>query len=134
MATRILNPQATVKAIESIMIDSLEAIVPELDTAFTQALSDKAYAWPGRTVRSNGQVVSSPRDIIDTGELDSSQRLARESRTAWRWDWTAGHALLVHEGATLRGGGVYPARRWTGRAVLQYKPYVKFAREVAKRV
>jgi len=134
MATRITDPDATLRALENIMVGAAEVVVPEFDTALTQALSDRAYQWPGQTRRQNGQVVGSPRDIIDTGELDSSQSLTRESRTAWRWRWTAPHALIVHEGATLRNGTELPARRWTRRAVQQYRPFVKFAREVAKRV
>ena len=134
MATRIVNPTATARAIEDILVSAAEKIVPELDTALTQAISDRTYAWPRRTVRSNGQTVGSPRDIIDTGELDSSQSLTRQGRTEWLWRWTADHALIVHEGATLRSGTVLPARRWTGRAVQQYKPQEKFAREVSRRV
>lgn len=133
MATRIVNPAATVKAIESVMVDSLAAIVPGLDTALTQAISARVYQWPRRTVRSNGQTVGSPRDIIDTGDLDSSQRLTRESALVWRWDWTAEHALFVHEGVTLRNGTEMPARRWTVRAVEQFNPNAKFAREVRSR-
>jgi hypothetical protein len=130
----IVNPAATVNAIEALLVDAAESVVLGLDSALTQALSDRAYDWPNRTVRSNGQTVSSPRDIIDTGELDSSQQLTRESRTVWRWDWTADHALIVHEGATLRNGTEIPARPWTKRGVEQYKPAAKFAQEVRRRV
>lgn len=134
MVTRIVDTAATVRALENILVGAAEAIVPELDTALTQAISARVYSGFGRTRRRNGQVVTNPRDIIDEGKLDSSQRLTRESRTAWRWDWTAGHALIVHEGATMRNGTEIPARRWTERAVEQYKPVTKFAREVRKRV
>ena len=112
----------------------MEQVVAGFDSALTQAISARAYPWPNRTRRRNGRTVSSPRDIIDTGELDSSQRLTRESRFVWRWDWTAAYALFVHEGVTLRNGTELPARRWTVRAVEQYKPVAKFAKEVRARV
>jgi hypothetical protein len=130
---QIVNPNATVKALEQIMLAAGEQVALGLDTAFTDKLSSREYDWPGPTRRANGQTVTTPRDIIDTGELDSSQQLLR-SRGEWLWLWTTPHALIVHEGATLRNGGEYPARRWTRRAVLDYKPLVKFAQEVRKRV
>jgi len=130
---QIVNPTATIRALEQIMLAAGEQVALGLDTAFADKLSSREYDWPGQTVRSDGSVVSSPRDIIDTGALDSSQQLLR-SRGEWLWLWTAPHALIVHEGATLRNGGEYPARRWTRRAVIAYKPLVKFAEEVAKRV
>jgi hypothetical protein len=133
MAT-ILNPNATIKALESILFDAGEQVVAGLDSAFSEKLASPEYQWPGTTKRQNGQTVGSPRDIIDTGELDSSQRLSRAGKGDWLWVWTAPHALIVHEGATLRNGGEYPARRWTRRAVVAYNPVKKFAEEVRKRV
>jgi hypothetical protein len=133
MAT-ILNPTATVRALESILIDAGESVVAGLDDAFAQKLASPEYQWPGTTKRQNGSTVGSPRDIIDTGELDSSQRLSRAGKGDWLWTWTADHALLVHEGATLRNGGEYPARPWTRRAVAAYNPVKKFAEEVKRRV
>jgi hypothetical protein len=116
------------------MVSSGEVVVAGLDSEFADKISSIEYDWPNTTRRRNGQVVTSPRDIIDTGELDSSQRLTRARRGDWRWFWMAPHSLIVHQGATLRGGGFYPARPWTRRAVAAYKPYLKFAQEVRKRV
>jgi hypothetical protein len=130
----IVNPGQTIRALEQIGLRAMEGVVPAFDSALTQALSAKAYQWPRKTVRSNGRTVSSPRDIIDTGELDSSQRLTRESRLVWRWDWNAAYALFVHEGVTFSNGTDMPARRWTVRAVEQFKPVAKFAKEVRKYV
>ena len=134
MTTRILNPGSVVRNLEAILIDAALPVVAGLDSAFAQKLASPEYQWPGTTKRQNGSTVGSPRDIIDTGELDSSQRLTRLSRLEWLWDWSADHALTAHEGATLRNGTDYPARRWTVRAVQAYKPLSKFAQEVRKRV
>jgi hypothetical protein len=130
----IVNPGETIRALEQIGLRAMDEVVPGFDSALTQAISAKAYPWPRKTRRSNGRIVSSPRDIIDTGELDSSQQLTRESRFVWRWDWRAAHALFVHEGVTLRNGTELPARRWTVRAVEQYKPVAKFAKAVRANV
>jgi hypothetical protein len=130
----ILDPNLVAQKLESILIDAGEVVVVGLDTAFSQKISSSEWPWPGPTKRRNGQTVTSPRDIIDTGELDSSQRLTRPKRGTWIWLWTAPYALFVHEGATLRGGGEYPARPWTKAAVAEYQPGDKFAQEVKRRV
>lgn len=130
----IVNRAAAVKAIENILVDAGADVVAGLDAAFAQKIASTEWQWPRPTRRRNGRTVNSPRDIIDTGELDSSQQLTRVSRVEWRWDWTADHALLVHEGFTLRSGGEYPARPWTERAVADYRPVQKFAQEVRRRV
>jgi hypothetical protein len=134
MTTRIVNPNAVAQRIEALLIDAALPVVAGLDTAFSQAIASREYDWPRQTRRANGLAVGSPRDIIDTGELDSSQQLTRETATDWRWDWTAAHALIAHEGATLRNGTELPARRWTERAVQAYKPAEEFAKEVRRRV
>ena len=134
MTTRILNPGSVVRNLEAILIDAALPVVAGLDAAFAQKLASNEYDWPRPTVRSDGRPVTRPRDIIDRGELDSSQRLTRLSRLEWLWDWSADHALTAHEGATLRNGTDYPARRWTVRAVQAYKPLSKFAQEVRRRV
>jgi hypothetical protein len=130
----ILNPNAVTRKLESILIDAGEVVVSELDTAFSQKIASKEWPWPNPTKRRNGQTVTSPRDIIDTGALDGSQQLTRPKRGTWIWLWTAPYALIVHEGATLRNGGEYPARPWTKAAVREYQPFKKFAQEVKRRV
>lgn len=133
MAT-IVNPAATVRAIEAILLDAAAPVVAGLDSAFAEKISSPDYQWPGPTRRSDGRVVNSPRDIIDTGAFDSSQQLTRPARGVWLWLWAVPYALVIHEGATLRNGGEYPARPWTKRAVADYQPAEKFAQEVRRRV
>lgn len=45
---------------------------------FEQAIQDERWEWDRPTVRSDGSVVGSPRDIVDTGELLRSQSLELE--------------------------------------------------------
>lgn len=129
----IVNQQATVDTIERLLVNAAESLVAGLDSAFAQKISSSEYSWPRTTKRRNGQTVRTPRDIIDTGALDSSQRLSRPNRAEWQWQWDVPYAVLVHEGATLQSGAEYPARPWTKRAVDDYKPLRKFAQEIKRR-
>ena len=40
-----------------------------------KAIASRIWDWPRRTVRKSGEVVGSPRDIVDTGNLLDSQKL-----------------------------------------------------------
>lgn len=42
-------------------------------------INDTRWQWPRTTVRKNGAVVDSPRDIVDTGELKNSYQVQYES-------------------------------------------------------
>ncbi|MGL5719594.1 MAG: hypothetical protein ACRCYP_02185 [Alphaproteobacteria bacterium] len=44
----------------------------DLQRAFTNAIEAEIYYWPNVTIRENGDVVESPRDIVDTGALRDS--------------------------------------------------------------
>lgn len=74
------------------------------------------WNWPNRTVRQNGEVVDSPRDIIDEGTLRNSQRISFEAgkdTVTGEVAWTADHAISVHQGANG------PARPFTHAAITQ---------------
>lgn len=47
----------------------------DLQRAFTNAIEDEIYYWNGVTYRQNGDVVESPRDIVDTGALRDSLKV-----------------------------------------------------------
>lgn len=46
-----------------------------LGEAFDQSMESEVWSWPRDTYRVNGDVVGSPRDIIDTGALMDSRSL-----------------------------------------------------------
>ena len=133
----IVNPSSIAPKIETLSRRAAQQTAERLDAAFANAISDSVYQWPNETKRRNGTTVFSPRDIIDTGNLDSSQQLSRND-DVWTWTWNPksedgfGYALLVHEGITLRGGGTYKGRRWTARAVKQFRPVTQFARNLRR--
>lgn len=93
--------EATADAYADAQIEAMEAVI---------------YEWDGTiTHRKSGEVVDSPRNIIDTGELRDS--LSQENETLKRtYNYTADHAGEVHEGYTTLSGIEKPARPWTERA------------------
>ena len=103
------------KAAES----AAKLVFPELNSAFQDALGSKVWSWPRATVRSNGQEVGSPRNIVDTADLKQSNSFTI-SGTLGTFKWTAGYAAAAHYGANIYPWGDksrpkvnLPARPWT---------------------
>ena len=97
-------------------------LVPELDRQFTEEIQTVEWQWPRPTKRKNGRTVSSPRDIVDTGDLMRSQQNRKLNNFTWRWVWDVEYSSVVHNGAVLKRGGNYPARPWTKTALRVVKP------------
>lgn len=86
------------------------------DQDFDRQIEGEFWAWKGpdgRTRRKNGQVVTELRDIVDTGELLRSKQRRGISSSIAEFEWTAEHAEGVHDGYTLKSGGINPPRPWT---------------------
>ncbi len=60
------------------MLRAWIATAERLDGEFRAAIEAEVYGWDRETVRSGGETVGSPRDIVDTGELRESQELSFE--------------------------------------------------------
>ncbi len=89
---------------------------------FTKGITDPIYNWP------RGE---SPRDIVDTGRLRSSQRVSRISDLTTNYTWAVDYALAAHNGAKLRNGTFLPARPWTRTAFSRRNPIDVFSRLMA---
>lgn len=94
-------------------------VFPELNSAFQAAIGSKAWDWPRVTIRSNGQEVGSPRNIVDRGTLRASNSFAINGNLC-TFSWSAGYATAVHYGANIYPWGNtsaqkvnLPARPWT---------------------
>lgn len=94
-------------------------VFPELNSAFQAALGSKAWDWPRVTIRSNGQEVGTPRNIVDRGTLRASNSFTMNGLTA-TFKWSVGYATAVHYGASIHPWGdkdrpkvSLPARPWT---------------------
>jgi hypothetical protein len=84
------------------------------DNDFDQQMASSKWDWnENQTRRKNGQLVGSPRDIIDTGDLLQSKERVQVNRSTVDFIWRDDVAELVHDGGTTKNGGAYPARPWT---------------------
>lgn len=114
---------------------AFDATVELLSDAFDNAMTAEEWEWDGVTVRRNGDVVGSPRDIVDQEELINSKVVARSSDgNGAEFTWEADHALQVHEGGTTKTGKNYPARPWTEKALEETDLEAVFARELKKQL
>lgn len=107
-------------------IESFDEMVGEFAQEINFQIEDTKWNWPRETVRKNGSVVGSPRDIVDTGELKNSQFIEDNSDTYKVVGYTSDHAALVHEGYQVeRNDGTVtdvPARRFIDTAIEDYNP------------
>jgi len=101
-----------------------QIVMGELFAAFQQSFTAKAWAWPRQSERSNGSMVGSPRNLIDTANLRQSGSWQMIGPYTARFTWSANYATAVHEGAMIFPWGnrdaarvQLPPRPWT-RAVL----------------
>lgn len=101
-----------ISKITAIAEHSLKVTVEAADDAMTQAIESPIYDWPNVTIRRNGQVVGSPRNIVDTRYFIESQYVIPISQSEWEIGWMAEYADEIHEGV-----GNNPARPWTEQAI-----------------
>lgn len=131
MAT-LINPQATKAALQAILIEALEVVVRDLASAFQNLIEANVYDWPNTTQRQNGSVVTSPRDIVDTGDFKRSQRVERPNPHIFQFVWDAQYAAYIYYGYRTLGGQTLPGRDWITPALNDL--HKNFEREVARRV
>ena len=85
----------------------------ELAATFRKQFETPKWDWPRETVRSNGSVVDSPRDIVDTGELrDSYSNEVRNEGKTVAHIWSAKHAAIRYLGGTDANGNYRPGADW----------------------
>ena len=96
------------RAINRAFDTALEALADSCQ----DAISSEVWEWPRATLRQNSDIVSSPRDIVDTGELYDSLRISRTANAA-ALTWGVDYGTAVHDGATAKNGTELPARPWT---------------------
>jgi len=115
------------------MAQALELYRQAIDPVFKAEIKAVQFDWPGTTIRSNGQVVGSPRDIVDTGAFLASQRskaaaTGKSYTVSFQWGGTAG---VTYAGIILTGqrGNLdgYPGRDWIKPAIIKnpYQPFMQ---------
>lgn len=93
--------------------------------AIDNAITDDIYDFPRETKRRNKSIASSPRDIVDLGNLLDSKVVARSSNAA-EFSWNVDYALGVYSGYTTKTGKDVPARKWTEKGIEEADPITFF--------
>jgi hypothetical protein len=84
------------------------------DKDFDQQMASEKWQWTNKqTKRKNGEIVGSPRDIVDTASLIQSKKRDPVNSSITEFIWEDEVAELVHDGGAMKNGGSYPARPWT---------------------
>lgn len=103
-------------AVDAAWVEEMEAV----ERAFVEAISDDRYEWLNQTLRQNGDVVGSPRNIVDTGKLVGSQYLNTIAPGEAEFGWTEHNPELNHNGGmnTIDGHRYYHTPRpWTQHGI-----------------
>lgn len=106
----------------------------ELSPLFNEAIEANIYSWPRTTERQSGEVVSSPRDIVDLGNLLGAKQVNPISSTRLQFSWDVDYALSVHNGSTYRNGTTTPPRPWTQVALDRFNFQQRYAENLSKRL
>ena len=77
---------------KQLAIESFDEMVGEFAQEINFQIEDTKWDWPRETVRKNGTVVGSPRDIVDKGDLKNSQFIEDVSDVYKLIGYTAEHA------------------------------------------
>ena len=99
--------------------------VDEINAAAEQAFQETAFQLGREFTR----VISQPRiwsgfdgsrDIVDLGQLRSSQQIVFTQPLEAVFSWNTEYAAPVHEGYTLRNGKKVEGRPWTQVALQEF--------------
>jgi len=107
-----------------------------LDKQFKEEIQLPQFPWPNPTKRSNGTVVGSPRNIVDTGAFLASQQRERPNASTLVFTW--GNSGVDYAGRILTGQGARwgkdgPPRDWIALA-LKKQPLDQFFEAEWKRL
>jgi hypothetical protein len=106
--------------IDTAIAESFQELIEEFAQEQVRQIEAIEWPWPRETVRSTGEVVNSPRNIVDTGALRDSLNIEWISPTEAIYHWDVDYAIYVHQGAVLLNGTDLPARPWIFAALTEY--------------
>jgi len=95
-------------AVDQALNEAFKEAMFLLGQEFTKAITDNVWDWPNPP---------SPRNIIDTGRLRSSQQVNFQEEGVATFSWPVDYAIYVHQGYTMRDGSTFPGRPWTTKAL-----------------
>jgi len=122
------------RRVEQFVKESWDPVIQAVSRQLDKEMESEQWDWPRETVRSDGRVVFSPRDIIDRGDLKESKEVRRVQGTQAEISYSARYAAIVHEGATLSNGTRLLARPWINRALENYSIPKNFAEQFKRRL
>ena len=131
-----INRKITVDLTDSVYNAASQAFreyVAKIGDQFQDEIESVQWTWtPGVTTRRrNGIPATSPRDIVDTGQLRDSQQQPVISSDLNGFSatitWTAPYAEIVLDGPKGFNGASYPARNWikSGMQKLDMEKFIK---------
>lgn len=124
-----LNLEPLFVAIERAFIRTINILIDELDNQ----LKSKKWDWDGTiTVRRSGEIVGSPRNIVDLGGLLRSLQVIEINKNFFEIVYDTVYASLVHEGYTTSTGKRKPARPWVEEALREIDIRAVFIAELSK--
>ena len=85
----------------------------DLPRAFDYEIGAAKWEWVGETQRRNGSIVTSPRSIVDQGDLADSYDRQKAGKKSYVHSWDVDYAMATHEGAQLKNRGLIYPRPWT---------------------
>jgi hypothetical protein len=80
------------------------------------AIESPTWEWDGITHRRNGEIASSPRDILDLGNLRDSQAVEFTDPSTATVTYDVDYAAAVHDGHITSNGSIVTGRPWTEEA------------------
>jgi len=114
-------PSQALKIIQYEIMDDLKrnlyAGFPAVEAALNEAMESPVWDWVGLTKRRNGDEVTSPRDIVDTGALKDSM-LIRQNGLGLIVSYNTPYAAIVHYGGVTWNGGILQDRPWAEAVLL----------------
>lgn len=121
------NPQAL---LQDRTDRALKLAADDLGAALRKQFTSPVWAWPRQTLRRNGAVAGSPRDLVDTGALMNSQQKPERIKAGhYRIVWTEPYAAAVFLGAVFKKRrGSLPARNVAYGALQTFNLAESFAR------
>jgi hypothetical protein len=115
-------------ALDLALQSALEDIAQPYGEALRAANEAIVYEWPRQTFRSNGQLVGSPRNIVDTGAHRDSQSLEIGDGELV-FTWNTPYSAEIYTGTQDR-----PPRRWDQVAQDSFNIEQEYANALEKRV
>jgi len=104
------------------LLEASSQVETELKPLLNTAMSASVWDWPRDTVRTNGSVAGTMRDINDTGRLKDSLNLTTkfmQTKVQTRIKYSAPHANIVYYGGVIQPYGnitanpvLVPGRPW----------------------